>query len=30
MAYLINLTHLQKSYGKQTVLHDINLNVMPK
>ncbi len=30
MAYLINLTHLQKSYGKQTVLHDISLNVMPK
>ncbi len=30
MAYLINLTHLQKSYGKQTVLHDINLNVMQK
>lgn len=30
MAYLINLTHLQKSYGKQTVLHDINLNVMPQ
>lgn len=30
MTYLINLTHLRKSYGKQTVLHDINLNVMPE
>lgn len=30
MEYLINLTHLQKSYGKQEVLNDINLNVKPK
>lgn len=30
MEYLINLTHLQKSYGKQVVLNDINLNVKPK
>lgn len=30
MKYLINLTHLQKSYGKQVVLNDINLNVKPK
>lgn len=29
MTYLINLTHLRKSYVKQTVLNDINLNVKP-
>ena len=29
MKYLIQLAHLQKAFGNQTVLHNVNLTVKP-